>query len=251
VDVNVYFTTDASEADILALRDKLDAEPPVQSVEYVSKEEALEEFRANHSEDESITAALDELGGNPLRAYFNVSATETSDYQQIADYLESDAALTSAGTDIVDEVNFFRNKEAIDRLTSIINSVNTLSLGVMILFMLISILIIFNTVRLAIYTAREEISVMKLVGASNSYVRGPFIVEGIMYGIVSALFALVLFYPLTLWVGPSTELFFGEGSSIFDWFINNFSQLFLILITVGAALGAISSFLAVKKYLKV
>ena len=89
--------------------------------------------------------------------------------------------------------------------------------------MIISILIIFNTIRLAIYTSREEISVMKLVGAGNFYVRGPFVVEGIMYGISSALIALILFYPVTIWMAPLTENFW--RANVFNYYVNNFAQI--------------------------
>jgi len=90
---------------------------------------------------------------------------------------------------------------------------------------------------------------MKLVGASNSYIRGPFVFEGIMYGIVSAIITLILFYPLTIWLGPITKDFFG-GMNLFDYYINTFSKIFLIIFSAGILLGAISSYLAVRKYLK-
>jgi cell division transport system permease protein len=90
---------------------------------------------------------------------------------------------------------------------------------------------------------------MKLVGASNTYVRGPFVIEGVMYGVVSALIALILFYPLSLWIGPFTETFFG-ATNMFDYYVDNFANFFLLLVITGMVLGAVSSFLAVKKYLK-
>jgi len=114
----------------------------------------------------------------------------------------------------------------------------------------VSVVITFNTIRLVIYTAREEISVMRLVGASYSYVRGPFVVGGIFYGVVATIFTLVIFYPLVLWLGPTTESFFGS-INVFDYYISNFGQLFLVLLLSGVVLGGVSSFLAVRKYLKI
>jgi len=250
VDVNVYFTVDATEDGMLALRDSIAELPEVDLVEYVSREDALEEFTRRHEDDQLIIQALEELDENPLGAHLNIRAKETSQYESIANFLGGDDNLSSSKFPIVDKVNYFQNKDAIEKLSKLITSIDTLSFASLIIFIIISILIVFNTIRLAIYTAREEISVMKLVGASNSYIRWPFVIEGVMYGMVSAIFALVLFYPATIWLGPFTENFFG-ATNVFDYYVNNFSQMFLILIVSGAVLGALSSYLAVKKYLRI
>lgn len=252
VDVNVYFTTEAQEEEILALKSSLEELPEVASVEYVSRDEALQQFQQRHSDDQLIIQALDELDENPLSAHFNIRAQDTSQYESIATFLErqSETALAAGGSQLIDKVNYFQNRVAIDRLSDIISSIDTLSIATFLVFAIISILIIFNTIRLAIYTSRDEISVMRLVGASNTYIRGPFVIEGIMYGVVSAIAALVIFYPVTLWIGPFTEQFFGT-TNLFDYYVNNFGQMFVILVLVGAGLGALSSYLAVRKYLKV
>jgi len=250
VDVNVYFLTDAPEPEIIALKSQLEQLPEVARVEYVSRDEALDNFRARHENDELTLQALDELGDNPLGAVLNIKAKETSQYESIANFLGSDDALGAAGSPIIDRVNFFQNKTAIDRLTNLTDAAETLGVVVTVLLALVSVVISFNTVRLAIYTAREEISVMRLVGANNSYIRGPFVVEGIMYGVASAIVTLVIFYPLTLWLGPITEGFFGS-INLFDYYVSNFGQLFLILVGSGIVLGAISSYLAVRRYLSV
>lgn len=250
VDINVYFTVEAEEPDILALTEQIRELPEVADVEYVSRNDALVEFRRENEGDQLILQALDELGENPLGAYLNVRAQETSQYASIATFLESKQETTSNGVPLIDKINYFDNKLAIDRLTSVMNSIDALSFIVMVVFIAISILIIFNTIRLAIYTAREEISVMRLVGANNAYIRGPFIVEGIMYGIISAIFALIIFYPVTIWAGPFTETFFGSRS-IFDYYVDHFAQMFVLLIVTGVILGAVSSYLAVRRYLKI
>lgn len=249
VDVNVYFVTTAPEEEILSLQRSLEELPEVAFVEYVSREEALERFRERHANDQLTLQALDELGENPLGANLSVKAKETSQYESIANFLDSGNALASGGTQIIDKVNYFQNKVAIDKLTQIISSSEKFGWSVAILFVIASILITFNTIRLAIYTAREEISVMRLVGASNSYIRGPFVFEGIMYGVISGIITLILFYPLTLYLGPVTRNFFGE-INIFNYYVSNFAFVFLTIILSGVILGALSSYLAVKKYLK-
>jgi cell division transport system permease protein len=250
VDVNVYFTTSATENQILDLKESLEEKPEVASVEYVPRKQALQNFRQRHEGDQLILQALEELNENPLGAHLNVQAQDPSQYESIANYIQSGNALGGDSSQIVDKVNYYQNQAAIQRLTNIIDSIDGLSLATLAVFMVISILIIFNTIRLGIYTARDEISVMKLVGASNSYIRGPFVIEGSMYGIVGGLVALGLLYPLTLWIGPFTEQFFG-ATNAFDYYVNNFAELFLALVFAGALIGALSSFLAVKKYLKV
>jgi len=250
VDVNVYFMTNAPESDILALKSSLESLPEVAVVEYVSREQALADFKEKHGDDQTIINALAELEDNPLGAVFNVKARETSQYESIAAYLASDSALGSGNQVIIEKVNYTNNKPIIEKLSQIVDSSERLGFVLSIVLILLSIIITFNTVRLAIYTAREEISVMRLVGASSAYVRGPFVVEGIMYGIAASIIVLVLYYPLTLWMGPFTERFFG-AINIFDYYVSNFGQMFLLLMVAGIGLGALSSYMAVRRYLKV
>ncbi len=250
VDVNVYFLTDAPEEDILTLKGKLEALPEVASVEYITREEALAQFEEKHAGDQTMLNALAELPDNPLGAVFNVRAKETSQYESVAAFLESAEALGAGQRAIIDKVNYNDNKAVIEKLSEFTNSAEKLGFGVSAVLVILSLIITFNTIRLAIYTSREEISVMRLVGAGTTYVRGPFVVEGIMYGVVAAVIVLVVFYPLSLWLGPSTEKFFG-AINIFDYYISNFGEMFLVVLGSGIILGALSSYLAVRRYLSV
>lgn len=249
VDVNVYFMTNAPESDILALKTSLERLPEVALVEYITREEALADFQERHSDDQTILNALAELEDNPLGASFNIRAVETSQYEAIATFLESDEALGAGNQVIIDKVNYYDNKPVIEKLSDIVDSSERLGFAVSLILIALSIIITFNTIRLAIYTAREEISVMRLVGASAWYVRGPFIVEGIMYGVAAGIIVVALFYPITVWMGPFTERFFGS-INLFTYYLSNFGQIFLLIIGAGVVLGALSSFLAVRRYLK-
>ncbi|NBD73815.1 FtsX-like permease family protein [Patescibacteria group bacterium] len=250
VDVNVYFATDAPEESMLAIRDAVEGLPQVERVAYVSREQALANFEERHADDAVSLQALEELDENPLRASLRIKATEPELYEEVVAYLEEDAgALSAGGGPIIDEVNFRENQEVIDNLIGIINSMERFGLAVTITLIVASILITFNTVRLAIYTSRDEIAVMRLVGASHTYIRGPFVFEGIMYGIIAALITLVAFYPLTLYLADETEAFFGN-INIFVYYTEHFGSIFLTIMGAGIVLGAVSSFLAVKKYLK-
>ncbi len=250
VDVNVYFVTTAPEDSILALKKDLEALPEVKGVTYTSREQALATFQERHKDDQLTIQALQELDNNPLGASLSIKAKETSQYEGIAKFLESGSALGKDGTPIIDKVNYFQNKSAIDKLSSIIDSANKVGLAVTLILIVASIIITFNTIRLAIYTSREEISVMRLVGASTMYVRGPFVFAGVLYGLIAALVTLLLFYPLALSLGPATERFFGS-INIFSYYASNFAHLFLVITLSGVILGGVSSYLAVRKYLKV
>ena len=251
VDVNVYFVNTASESDILAMKTRLEQLPEVAPpVIYVSREKALADFKTRHQNDQLTLQALDELGDNPLGATLNIKAKDPSQYENIAQFLTSPSALSISGSTIVDKVNYYQNKDAIDRLTGIINSANRLGFVLTLFLIIISILITFNTLRLVIYMSRDEISVMRLVGASTGYIRGPFFVAGAIYGFISGIITLILFYPITIWLGNITKEFF-TGLNIFHYYTANFGQIFLIIIGSGVAIGSISSYLAVRKYLKV
>ncbi len=257
VDINVYFQTKAPEADILDLKKKLESFPEVAAVEYTSREQALEAFKKRHQNDELTLQALSELGDNPLGAVLNIKTKEPSQYEGVANFLNASPVLSKDGKPIIDKVNFNQNKEAINRLTDIINSSEKSNFAKTLVLMIVSILVTFNTIRLAIYISREEISVMRLVGASYKYIRGPFLVIGVMYGLLAGIVAVAIFYPVTYWFGPlfyPFPLFLGDGVghlALFDYYIHNFLQITLIVLVSGVVLGFISSYLAVRKYLNV
>ena len=250
VDVNVYFLQTAQESDILSAKKSLEALPEVNNITYTSKEEALADFKERHKNDQFTLQALDELGSNPLEASLNIKAKDPSQYQSIADFINSSNVLSPDGGGIVDKVNYYQNKDAIDSLTRLINSANTLGLALTIFLVIVSILITYNTIRLSIFMSKDEISVMRLVGASRTYIRGPFVVSGAMYGLISAIITLIVFYPITVWMGKVTTNFF-IGLNVFDYYVSNFGQIFLIIILSGIFIGAFSSYLAARKHLKV
>jgi cell division transport system permease protein len=248
VDVNVYFTVNASEEDIMALKQSLETLPEVATVSFTSRDEALALFRERHKNDQLTLQALDELGENPLAASLAIRAKETSQYESIAKFLESQQSVGGSES-IISKVNFYQNRSAIERLTNIIETSRTLGLAVTLILAIASTLITFNTIRLAIYSSRDEISVMKIVGAGRWYVRGPFIMAGILYGAVSGIVVLVVMYPLVIWMGPPSEAFFGTFN-VFTHYTSHFPGIFLTIVGSGIALGALSSFLAVRRYLR-
>ncbi len=251
VDIKVYFTLTAPENDILSLKKEIEKLPEVvPPALYVSRDQALTDFQTAHANDQLTLQALDELGNNPFGATLNVKAKDPSQYQAIADFLATQTIGASNSSGIVDKVDFYKNKNAIDRLVQITDSADRLGFAITTIMIILSILITFNTLRLVIYMSRDEIAVMRLVGASTGYIRGPFFVAGALYGFVSAIITLFLFYPITIWLGKTTANFF-VGLNVFSYYSANFGQIFLIIVGSGVIVGSISSYLAVRKYLKV
>lgn len=250
IDINVTFVTTAKEEAILELKHTIESLPEVSIVTYVSREEALTLFKERHVSDQSILSALDELGENPLGAVLNIKARDPAQYASVAEFLEGGNALSPDTVNIIDRVNYFQNKSAIDKLTKVISSADKLGFALTIFLAIISILIAFNTIRLTIYLARDEISVMRLVGASMTYIQGPFVVLGVIYGVVAGLLTLILLLPLTYWLGATTESFF-IGFNIFSYYLRHFLEIAFIIMGSGIFIGALSSALAIRKYLKV
>ncbi len=250
VDINVYFVKSANENDILAMKKSIESLPEVSSISYTSKEDALDEFKKKHENDDFTLQALDELGENPFGASLNIRAKEPSQYEGIANFLKTKNSISTDSESIIDKVNYYQNKNAIDTLTRLIDSANKIGFALTLFLVFISILITLNTVRLAIFMSKDEIAVMRLVGASNTYVKGPFIVSGALYGLTSAIITLFLFFPATYYLGSATENFF-VGLNVFKYYISNFGEIFIIVLLSGVIVGSFSSFLAVRRHLKV
>lgn len=248
VDINVYFVQDAPIEEIERLQSAIEALPEVTGVIYTSSEDALAQYREEHRNDEISMQALDELNFNPLGANLAIQAQQTSQYEQIAAFLDEQKELESPNAPVINDYNYVKNKDSIDKLTNIIDATERAGFIIMIVLLVAAVLITFNTIRLAIYTAREEIAIMRLVGAGNMYIRGPFMLQGVMYGIISGVLALAIFYPVMLWIGPATEEFF--EFNLLTYYTTNFGYIFLVIVGIGVVLGLVSSTLAVARYLR-
>ncbi len=244
IDISVYFKNDTSEDQILSVKQSLENLSEVKGVNYVSSDKALEHFKATHKDDQMISQAINELNANPFQASLSIKAQKPDQYASIAQYLS-----VSTLSNLIDNVSYAKNQVVIDRLARIIDTANKAGLGLIILLSLIAGLVVFNTVRLAIYSNREEIGIMRVVGASNILVRGPYMVEGVISGAIAAVTSLIVIAPGLFLISPYLAVFI-PGLDIFQYFITHFLVLLGYQLLFGIGIGALSSFVAVRRYLK-
>ncbi|MEI6352586.1 MAG: permease-like cell division protein FtsX [Candidatus Nomurabacteria bacterium] len=256
VDIKVYYRLDASDTDINQVKDKISSLPEVKSVALVTAYDNLEAFKNSHNNDPVALQALNELDGNPFGAILTIKAQDMTSYDNIVQSINSGSQFLGDSFSVIDHTNYndsngvYDLKSTIDRLNNIVNWINVIGYWITLIFMIMSSLIIFNTIRLSIFIFKDEISVMKLVGASNMYVRGPFLIESIIYGIFSTVLAIALLFPITYYVAQKTTVFF-NGLNIYNYYTNNFFSLFGILLIISILLSLISSVFAIRKYLKI
>jgi len=245
IDVSVYFKTNVSENHILAIKKNIEQLDEVASVEYISQDDALAAFKERHKDDPVIIQSLEELGYNPLSASLNIRAKNPRNYEGIANYLEKEIP-----SEFIDKINYSQNQVIIDRLNKIISTFRTggfIAIGVL---ALIAFLITFNTIRLAIYSNRESIGIMRLVGAPSSLIRGPYVVEAFIIALASSILSMLILIPILYSVAPSLNNFIPEFNVI-DYFWGHFFYLFGIQFLVGLVLAILSSIIAIRRYLRV
>ncbi len=252
VDISVYFKSDTAENDIFSFKNSLQSFQDVKSVQYISREDALKSFTDRHKGDELVLRSIEAVEQNPFSASINIKAKDPAQYESITQFMEHSRFVSIVDKDSSGQykITYRQNQTAIDKLSSMLASIKKIGLSVSLVLALIALIVSYNTVRLAIYNAKDEISVMQLVGASRFFIRGPFLIEGLIHGIISSVFTVGVFYPLFWWMGKKTLGVFG-GLNIFDYFSSNIFQFSLILFITGIFLGVGSAFFAIRRYLRI
>lgn len=245
IDISVYFKQDAEEKEIMSVKSELMTLGEIRDVEYVSAEEARTQFTERHKDNSILLQSLEEVGDNPFEAALNVKTRQASQYEAVSLFLEN-----GKYKNLIDSVNFRENQAMIDKLTYIVDASRKVGIAVSLTFIFIAVLVTFNTIRLAIFSAREEIAVMRLVGASNWFIQGPFMVEGILYGLAASLVTMLIFAPVLNGVAPYLYNF-TQSVDIWRYFQDNFWTIAALQTAIGVALGTLSSFIAIRRYLKV
>ncbi len=246
VDVSVYFRPEVTEPQVLEVKTYLSSVAQVKDIKYKSQQEALQEFRQKHQKDTLIVESLEELEQNPLGATLVIQAKDIKDYPEILQILDN-----SKYSSLILDKNFDDHKVYISKIKQISDNINRIGLFVSLLFILIALLIVFNTIRVAIYTHSQEIAIMKLVGATNWFIRGPFLLESTFYGAIACILAAAIVYPALNFIQPYLNSFFLTDFNILKHFQENFWQIFSLELLTIIFLNIISSSIAIRRYLKV
>ncbi len=245
IDISVYFKKDVPEFEIFNLKKSLESLNDVSRIEYVSSDEALIRLLEKHGQNEVIVKSLRVLEDNPLQPALNIKAKNPSNYGAIAEYLINENI-----QNYISKINYAQNKVIIDKLSRIIDTIRSLEIIVGILLILIAGLIVFNTIRLVIYSSKEELEIMRLVGARNIFIRGPYIVAGILYGLVAAIISFLVLGVAIYYASPYIQIFIPE-MNLRVYFAANFIYFLGLQAASGIILGSASSFIATRKYLKI
>ena len=244
VDVSVYFCEDALVEEIMEVKSAIAQISEVKEVEYISKEQALEVFIEKHKNDPVLMESLTEVGKNPFFASLSIKTEEASNYEEIVKFLEE-----GSFNGLIEKVDYYERKPVIDKVFSITRGVNRAGIAAGIVLVLIAVLVLFNTIRMAIYSLKEEVSVMKLVGASNWFIRGPFLIQGILAGLITVIIVLLITFGVVYGFNEKIKVL-APNISVFNLFVTNFWPIFFLQLVTGVGLGAFSSFIAIRKYLK-
>lgn len=246
IDVSVYFKDSATTQEISNLQQQIAARPDVKEVRYISKEEALEIW--NQEQKNQRIKELVTPEENPLPRSLTIKTNDPANLQQIVDFV-SQVQFSS----IIHKISYEDNKQIIDKLLAITSFVKKLGWVFSIVFIIVSVLVILNTIRLTIFTRKDEIEIMRLVGASDRFIKVPFIVEGVLYGFLACILALVILWLAIGFVSPLTSRYLGTEvtQNMISFFLSHLILIFLMQLFVGISVGIGCSLFSIRKYLKI
>lgn len=247
INVTIYFQQTAQDADIQNFMAALSALPEIASKNVRTRDAALETFRTEFQNDAHIQESLKELEQNPLPASVIVRAKDITGYDAILAFINNPAYET-----IIERRTFEDRTKFIERIRDLKANMQVIGSGVIAFFAVIAVLIVLNTIRMTIYTRRREVGIMKLVGATNRFIRAPLFLEAIIYSIVSVALTILIIFPLLSSIQPYVnQLTEGALFDIIAYFSANFSAIFGSQLLAIMTLNVFSSFIAIGRYLKV
>lgn len=246
IDVSSYLQDTAKESEIIALQTKLASLSEVKSVKYVSKQEALERYKQQNANNQKLLESLQGID-NPLPASLEVKVYDPSKLDQVTKIFDEEQYKP-----LVRKVSYKENKIVIDKLFSATEFIKKVGIGATIVFALVALIIIYNTIRIAIFSQSNDIEIMRLVGATNWYIRGPFVMEGVLYGIIATVISMIALGAILYYTGPSLGNYFGGvGTDVTTYLYNNSITIFFLQLAIGILIGTASSMLALRRYLKI
>lgn len=248
VSLQIFILEDAEQADIDALTQTLEANPEVKSVGFTTKEQALEKFKERLGENEALIAGLEE--SNPLPPSIDVELHDPEQVTVLADTVLSNPTFLKIADDPENPASSLKyGQQIVERLFAVTRLVRYIGIGLVALLSVIAVVFINNTIRLAIYARRREIGIMRLVGASNGFIRAPFLIEGALQSLIGALLAVGV-------VALIVNVGFPNLAQSLPWFQIGIPRsteirIDLVLIISGVLIGLIGSTLAMRRYLRV
>lgn len=246
IDINLSLRATADESSILELKAQIEAMPEVREATYISKAEALTSFQEKNKDNPEVLEALRVLGKNPLSPSLVIKAKNLDDFDNLT------GKLNSLENNIIESRNFTNYKSMLEKIDSITNKVSDAGLALSAIFILITVLVVFNSIRVTIYTHRKEIGIMRLVGASHWFIQMPYMISGLIYTIIGIGTIMLIFYPFLSLLQPYLEAFFvGYSINIFRYFYSNMALIFGVQFLIAGTINMIASLLAVRKYSKI
>jgi cell division transport system permease protein len=249
IDVSVYLIDTVTVQQRDTLMNDLKGLGNVKSLEFVSKDQALELYKEQNKNNVDLLLAISQTD-NPLPASVQIKPWDPNKIQEIKDYLEKEEIKKLQS----DEPSYSGDrKEAIDKISAATKFFRQAGLVGVAVFAFVSMLIIFNTIRMAIFNRRDELTIMRLLGASNWYIRGPFVVETMIYGIISAAVSVALCNSLFV---ISASAFDASSLGLLDiqfanqYFADRFWNILGAQMGIGMLIGAASATIATRRYLK-
>jgi cell division transport system permease protein len=246
IDISLYLKADSPETSILALKEKIESSERVKSVDYISKEEAIASFRERYANDQEILGALKELGRNPLSPSLTITPK---------DFAESNLVISELkvlDSPLIESRDFSDNSVILEKINNVTKRVSEVGFFIISIFILTSLLVVYNAIRVAIYTHRQEIEIMRLVGASNLFIYMPYLFSAFIYAFLSVTIIIGVFYPLLSLLQPYLEAFFvGYNINILAYFLNNFLSVFGLQFLVVLFISSVASLFAARKYARI
>jgi cell division transport system permease protein len=246
IDISLYLKSNSAEREILSLQERINGLPEVKSVEYTSKQEALDSFRMRYSDNQEILQALRELGTNPLSPSLSIIPTDLDNAANLINILRQ------IDSSIIESRDFTDNSVIVTKIQNITERINEVGLIIIIIFVLTSLLVVYNSIRVAVYTHKREIEIMRLVGASNFFIYMPFLFSAFIYALISTMIMIAIFYPFLTLFQPYLEVFLaGYNVNLLNYFVYNFWPIFGAQFGVIFFITLVASFYAVRKYARI
>ena len=250
IDRSIYLRPDVSEERAQPVLVSLRRLSNVESVRFISTEEAKEQFAKANKDDEAKLNALNEAT-NSLPATIRITLHDNNDTSQLIDFVNTNSALKPLISATQTPTFMSQRRNGTTRIAEWTQMSQKAGVAASVLFIAISFLIIFNTIRMAIFNRRDEIEMMKLIGADRGFIRGPFLVEAVVYGVIAAVIATTLGIITLFLSGNSLKKWGVALQPTIDMAASYWWLIALVMMALGACIGVISSLVATRRYLKI